>query len=90
MPQGFYFYDKNVYRTHYIVPTKCISHLTVSLLTVRLVTKIIYKIHSYPLRKGAVFGFFLVRIFTPYLSVFSPNAGKFGPEKLRIRTPFTQ
>ena len=21
---------------------------------------------------------------TPYLSVFSPNAGKYGPEKLRI------
>ena len=27
---------------------------------------------------------------TPYLSVFSPNAGKCGPEWLRIRTPFTQ
>ena len=27
---------------------------------------------------------------TPYLSVFSPNAGKYGPEKLRIRTLFTQ
>ena len=26
---------------------------------------------------------------TPYLSVFSPNAEKHGPEKLRIRTPFT-
>ena len=30
----------------------------------------------------------------PYLkffwSVFSPNAGKYGPEKLRIRTLFTQ
>ena len=25
-----------------------------------------------------------------YLSVFSPNAGKYGPEKLRIRTLFTQ
>ena len=24
------------------------------------------------------------------LSVFSPNAGKYGPEKLRIRTLFTQ
>ena len=43
--------------------------------------------------------FFLVRIFAysdcirscaPYLSVFSLNAGKFGPEKLRIRTLFTQ
>ena len=41
----------------------------------------------------------LVRIFphsdwiwkdAPYLSVFSPNAGKFGLEKLRIRTLFTQ
>ena len=26
----------------------------------------------------------------PYLSVFSPNAGKYGPEKLRIRTLFSQ
>ena len=26
----------------------------------------------------------------PYLSVFSLNAGKYGPEKLRIRTLFTQ
>ena len=25
-----------------------------------------------------------------YLSVFSPNAGKYGPEKLRIRARFTQ
>ena len=43
--------------------------------------------------------FFLVRIFpcldwirtdTSYLSVFSPNARKYGPEKLCIWTPFTQ
>ena len=43
--------------------------------------------------------FFLVRIFphldlirrdTDYLSVFSPNAGKHGPEKLRIWPLFTQ
>ena len=27
---------------------------------------------------------------TPYLSVFSPNEGKYGPEKLQIRTLFTQ
>ena len=27
---------------------------------------------------------------TPYLSVFSPNAGKYGPEKFQIRTLFTQ
>ena len=44
----------------------------------------------------SVFGVFLVRIFphldwdTPYLSVFSQNAGKYGPEKLLIRTLFTQ
>ena len=47
----------------------------------------------------SVFGFFLVRIFphsdwirrnTENLSVFSPNAGECGPEKLRIRTLFTQ
>ena len=43
--------------------------------------------------------FFLVRIFphlnwirrdTEYLSLFSPNVGKYGPEKLRIWTLFTQ
>ena len=47
----------------------------------------------------SVFGVFLVHIFphsdwirrdTPNLSVFSPNAGKNGPEKPRIRTFFTQ
>ena len=47
----------------------------------------------------SAFGVFLVRIFlhldwirrdTPYLSVFSPNAGNYGPEKLRIQTLFTQ
>ena len=27
---------------------------------------------------------------TKYLFVFSPNAGKYGPEKLRIRTFYTQ
>ena len=31
-----------------------------------------------------------IRTDTPYLSVFSPNAGKYGPEKLRIWTLFTQ
>ena len=49
--------------------------------------------------KVSVFGGFLVRIFphwdwirrnTEYLPVFRPNAGKHGPEKLRIRTLFTQ
>ena len=49
--------------------------------------------------KMSVFGVFLVRIFphldwirrgTPYLSVFSPNTGKYTPDKLRIRTFFTQ
>ena len=48
--------------------------------------------------KVSVFGVFLVRIFphsdwiridNPYLSVFSPNAEKYGPEKLRTRTLFT-
>ena len=41
-------------------------------------------------RKVSKYGVFLVRIFphsdwiqreTPYLSVFRPNAGKYGPEK---------
>ena len=49
--------------------------------------------------KVSVFGTFLVRVFSypdwirrnaEYLSVFSPNAGKYGSEKLRIRTLFTQ
>ena len=49
--------------------------------------------------KWSVFGAFLLRIFRhsdgirrdmKYLSVFSPNAEKYGPEKLRIRTLFTQ
>ena len=26
----------------------------------------------------------------PYSKLFSPNAGKYGPEQLRIRTLFTQ
>ena len=48
--------------------------------------------------KVPVFGDFLVLIFlhserirrdTEYLSVFRPNAGKYGPEKLRIPTIFT-
>ena len=48
--------------------------------------------------KVPVFGVFLVRISphsdwiridTEYLSVFSPYKGKYGPEKLRIRTLFT-
>ena len=55
-------------------------------------------ISSYDCRKMSVFGFFMARILpnsywirkdTPYLSVFSPNARKFGPEKFRIRTLFT-
>ena len=29
-------------------------------------------------------------VFPEYLSVFSSNAGKYGPEKLRVRTFFTQ
>ena len=46
----------------------------------------------------SAFGVFLVRIFphlnwiwrdTLYLFVFSPNAGKYGPEKLRIQALFT-
>ena len=49
--------------------------------------------------KVSVFGVFLVCIFphsdwirrnTPYHSVSSPNAGKYGPEKLRIRKLHTQ
>ena len=48
--------------------------------------------------KVSVFGVFLVLNFphsnwiwrdTPYLSVFCLNTGKYGPEKLRIRTLFT-
>ena len=48
--------------------------------------------------KVSVFGVLLVRIFPilnwirrdpEYLSVFSPNVGKYRPEKLQIRTLFT-
>ena len=47
----------------------------------------------------SLFGVFLVRIFphsdwvrrvTEYLSVFNPNVGKYKPERLLIRTLFTQ
>ena len=47
----------------------------------------------------SVFGVFLVRIFShldwirrdiPHLSVFSPNVGKYRPEKHQIRILFTQ
>ena len=31
-----------------------------------------------------------IRRDTPYVSVFSPNAGRYGPEKLQIRTLITQ
>ena len=46
---------------------------------------------SYTTQKISVFGVILVRIFphsdwTLYLSVFSPKARKYGPEKLRIQT----
>ena len=50
------------------------------------------KLRAYTLREKCPNAeFFLVRIFphwywirrgTPYLSVFSPNAGKYGPEKI--------
>ena len=49
--------------------------------------------------KVSLFGIFLVHIFphsewirrdTSYLHAFSLNAGKYRPEKLRKRTPFTQ
>ena len=48
--------------------------------------------------KVSIFGVFMVRIFphsdligkdTPYLSVFSRNAAKYGPEKFPIRPLFT-
>ena len=50
-------------------------------------------------KKLSAFRVFLIRIFPhldrmrrnlSYLTVFSPNAGKYGPEKLWIRTFFTQ
>ena len=57
------------------------------------------KIMSLPLREKCPYSVFLVRIFpnsdtvqrdTEYLSVFSPNAGKDGQEKLRIQSLFMQ
>ena len=56
-------------------------------------------LQTYTSWKVSVFGIFLVRISphsdlirrdTPFLSVLSRNAGKYRPEKLRIRTLFTQ
>ena len=49
-------------------------------------------------RIRSVFGVFLVRILHIWIeygdlqsiSVLSPNTGKYGPEKLRIQTLFTQ
>ena len=56
------------------------------------------KLWHYTAWNVSIFGVFLVRIFprsdrmrrdTPYLCVFSPDAGKYGPEKLQTRTTFT-
>ena len=45
-----------------------------------------------PLRKKCPYSGFLWLVFSRIRTefVFSPNAGKYGPEKLRIPTPFTQ
>ena len=60
--------------------------------------KNIFKSKDYTAWKMSVFEVFLVRIFlhsdwirrdTEYLFVFSPNAGKYSSEKLRIWTLFT-
>ena len=59
----------------------------------------VYTRHS--LREKCTYSEFLWSVFsrphsdviqrdTDYLSVFSPNAGKYGPEKLRVWTQFTQ
>ena len=57
------------------------------------------KLRLHTASKVYKFGVFLVCIFPnsdwirrdrEYLSVFSPNVGKYGPEKLRIRTFITQ
>ena len=57
------------------------------------------KMISLPLLEKCPYSVFLVRIFpnsdtvqrdTEYLYVFSPNAGKHGQEKLRIRSLFMQ
>ena len=62
----------------------------------------VYFMYLIPLNtawKVSVFGVFLVRIFpnsdwiqedTLHLSVLSPNARKYGPEKLRIQALFTK
>ena len=63
-----------------------------------IVTYFLKKVHQI-LHEKCSYGVFLVRISkrsdwirrdTTYLSVFSQNAWKFGPEKLWIRTHFTQ
>ena len=40
--------------------------------------------------KVSVSGVFLIRIFSLLYWILSPNVGKYGPEKLLIRTHFTQ
>ena len=68
-------------------------------ITTRLLFKISYILNLTLREKCPNTEFFLVRIFphldwirrdTKYLSVFSLNAGKCGPEKLRIWIHFTQ
>ena len=43
-------------------------------------------LHSYCIKCVRIWSFLV----TPYLSVFSPNVGKDGPEKLRLRIVFTK
>ena len=70
-----YFWFKNEFSND-IILSKC----SVSIKSYYLEYHIVWKV--------SLFGVFLARIFP--LSIFSPSAGKYGPENLRIRTLFTQ
>ena len=83
---GNYFWFKNKFSNDIIL-----SKYSVSIKSYFLEYHIVWKV--------SLFGVFLAHIFphldwirrdTPYLSIFSPNARKHGPENLRIRTLFTQ
>ena len=45
---------------------------------------------AWPKTSGQKFEYLKNENTTLKVSVFSPNVGKYGPEKLRIQTPFTQ
>ena len=57
---------------------KCIKMIFISATLTKLLRFTAWKVSKYRVFSG------------PYFPVFSPNTGKYGPEKLRISTLFTQ